>query len=313
MVNDIRQLILFIINARFLCTSSFTNSGLSTVPMATISSKGFVVLWILMFVGSTTFMTVPTMLWRRNRLSRALHRMDNILSYHDVSYTDPDSPDKQFDISSPIGHIKYHRQLYDALFVAVALVVSYMAVVCVLGVLLLYLVLGQYEEEPELISRGFSRFYNAIFLGLSAYTNSGVTLSSSNMVWYWDKPGVLVVMGLIILLGNVLFPYVMYMWIEASTALNRACAHSLQHHLESSFQFIRNYPRVVCTYFFCYDDVVYLLHISLLCIFLEWVIFSSLCVYRIRDSLLIYGDSKSYLTLMGLFQTLNSRHAGKVH
>jgi Trk-type K+ transport system membrane component len=279
--------------------------------MSVISSGGFAVLWILMFVGSTTFMTVPTMLWRRNRLGRTLGRMNSILLHYNVSYIDPDSTANPFDNPEPIECVKHHRQLYDALFVAVVLVMSYMMAVCVIGVWFLFLALKQYAEEPELRLRGFSHLHNAIFLGFSAYTNTGATISSSNMEWHWDKPGVLVVMGALILLGNVLFPYMMHLWIEAVTAINQKWSHSRQQQLNSSLQFIRRHPRVVCTYFFCYGDVVYLLHMSLLCIILEWAVFMMTCVYRGRDSFKVYGSNVSYLALMGLFQTLNSRHAGR--
>ena len=297
---------------RFLCTSSFANAGLSTVPMTDITSTGFTIVWIMMYIGSTSVMTVITMLWRRNRLGRALKRMDLCLEHYGVTPVDVTSAAWAVpnDRTEPVEYIKYHRQLYDSLLVAVGLIVVYMTTICVLGMGCLCVCLSTYPMDPELERRGYSHLHNSFFLSLSAYTNTGATLSSSSMMWYRDKPAVLVIVAVLMLLGNVLFPFMLYLCTEAVISINQKLTYQRQSRVQSSLLFIKRNPRVVCSYFFCYDDVVYLVHASLFCIVLEWCVFILICVIKERHSLQLYGDGVS-LALMGLFQTLNSRHAGK--
>jgi Trk-type K+ transport system membrane component len=63
-----------------------------------------------------------------------------------------------------------------------------------------------YPDPPEMVERNFSTLWVSAFMTMSAFTNSGYTLTSDSLMSYSDKPGVYLVLCLLILAGNTSLP-----------------------------------------------------------------------------------------------------------
>ena len=59
----------------------------------------------------------------------------------------------------------------------------------VCGTLIMWGILSLYPPHPEMVSRNFSNFWVATFLGASSFHNVGLTLTSDSLISYIRQPG----------------------------------------------------------------------------------------------------------------------------
>jgi Trk-type K+ transport system membrane component len=303
------------VDALYIAVSGTVNAGLTTISMSQLSKSIFIIIGILMLIGSSTFMLLPTITYRYYRLT-ILHN-DMTLYINNVS-----SDHKNYKI------VQYHLHLKQSLLIVIFIILSYMILLISIGILILYIALYNLPIEPELQQRNITNLQNAIFISISAYSNTGFTLSS-NSLYYYNTGGFynticLITIGILILSGNIFFPILIRYYIVLIkntityiiTITNRHNNDNIINHhhpcyslsqLLHSLDFILDNPRNICTHMFNRHDSIYLFQMGLMTIMLEWFVFILTCTYR--PSMLEYG-TPSHVIGLGLFQVLNTRHAG---
>ena len=314
------------INAWFNATSACVNSGLSAISPEDHSKSSYVVLGMLMLLGSGPFLLLPSLVQRCRVLSRYSQDMENAL--------------RSIMITEESKHvIRQHQLLYDASLVTIYGVVLYLVLCVSIGTILLVIFLPLQPMEPTLQERNISYFQNALFSSISAFTNSGMVMSPDSLVYIGDNPPVLVVYTALILTGNVLMPVLLrYLFLAmqrilqyyADTKSSRATSDALFSTITTvdgtlsadygtsvedavarvlrSLHFILNNPRLITTQLFLPMENNYLLQFFFLSNVLLFVIFLAVCFTN--DAFTSAYTSSPHTAFLGLFQNINMRHSG---
>lgn len=302
-----------IIDAWFLSTSAIVNGGLSTISMSSLTNNTFMILGLLMLFGNSTFMLLPPIFYRYYRLTKL---KVNIIKYLSAEIQDDDKS----------RVVEYYVRLQKSLRVAIIVISSYILFFLAFGTAMLTIILNFVDSNEELQERGFTNFQNALFLAVSAFSNTGLTLSSSNMTIYNKGDNtifIFIVCGILILAGNTFFPMFvrLYILLIQKTLLyirdhqmisnNRERLIRFDHSFAETLktlQFILDNPRNMCTLMFNTGDSFYLFQMGSICFLFEWIIFLTTTCYHnyLSDT---YGSVR-HVAGLGLFQVLNTRHCG---
>jgi Trk-type K+ transport system membrane component len=153
------------LNNWFDAASCTANSGLSAVAITDRSRSEIATLAMLMLCGSGAVLLLPTLIYRCYILHKLLPDMKNSLNRAYLS-------------RSTKKVIRDHILLYQGSWLMIWIIVLYLLLFLVGGALLLYACLTTEEMEPHLQESGFTHFQNAMFITVSAFTNSGSMIYS---------------------------------------------------------------------------------------------------------------------------------------
>jgi Trk-type K+ transport system membrane component len=288
------------VDAWFTATSATVNGGLSVLSMDELSHGGIAILQFLMVLGSSCFMLLPLLLYRCYCLNRYRPLMKECLAS---------------DLLSPADHrvIREYQTLLRASWIT-ALVVMFYIVFCIgLGFIVLVAALHLFPNEPALARRHFSYAQNALFLSISAFTNSGLAISEDGISYLSNNALALITMGVLILAGNTLMPVFLRRVLEL---LHWLCRHGIGFKREqkpeankwaAAVAYALAHPRKISTHLFSSANTQYLWQMSLIINSCEYILFVA---RALSVNALQHMGSKPVIAGLGLFQILNTRHCG---
>lgn len=223
------------VDSWFTAASAICNAGLNVVSSEYQPRSCLVVIALLMIIGGSSVMLLPTMIGRVIRLKKyrnlmkdclvtiqsspsslSFHQIENIINEstanehanHNASQATP------ADIKNCLIIIADYYKLYDALLAAVWIVFLYTFLWILFGAIFLYCGLLLRPLEPVLEARGITHLENAIFLSISSFTNSGLTISPNSLFYVTDNDFVLFISSVLILVGNTLMPVLLRYFIS---------------------------------------------------------------------------------------------------
>jgi Trk-type K+ transport system membrane component len=280
-----------LIDGWFTATSATVNAGLSVIEVHRIPKGVFAIIAWLMLLGSSSIMALPTMLYRCHKLRPFMHQIEKHLRLNVASESD-----KKL--------LRDYKDVYHASLFCSAAVIVYMLLWILFGSLFLYAGLKTRPMEEELQKRGFSHYQRAIFLAISAYTNSGLSLSSNGLVYVGSNSATVFWICALILGGNVMMPIFLRWQI---VLMYRIARFMNRLDIASAAKYVIENPRRITTILYSRRDTFYLLQVAVMWNIFTFLYFLISCIYR--DSLKKYGETP-ILAGLGLFQIINFRHAG---
>jgi Trk-type K+ transport system membrane component len=206
------------VDSWFTAASAICNAGLNVISPEFHPKESLAVIAILMTLGCSSIMLIPTMVVRVLRLKKYRSQMKECLTAiqsspsswsfrqleHQVDQQTASS--SQSDLKNILIIVADYYKLYDALIAAIVIVFLYTFLWMFFGTLLLYFGLLLYPIEPILQARGVTVLENAIFFSISSFTNSGLCISPNGLFHVTDNDFVLFVSSVLILVGNTLMP-----------------------------------------------------------------------------------------------------------
>ncbi|RYG67201.1 hypothetical protein EON64_07950, partial [archaeon] len=248
------------IDAFLLAASAMTNSGLSPVPMAHISPQGFVVLALLMLLGNTITMLMVTVALRRYRFCSVQRE---VRSYYQLHAQQRQALQLTEEDKIAIAH---HKVFDRALSVLLRILVVYFVSWLLLGTLLVYAALSLQPLPRELVVRGYSALEHAGFLALSAFTTTGLTLTSDSLVSLAHQPLAYLPLSLLIMAGNVASPIFLRLFVQLHVKLEHWLAQLDPRRnrrkdiklYRRALHFILTHPRKLTTHLFDPAQTFYL-------------------------------------------------------
>jgi Trk-type K+ transport system membrane component len=341
------------VDSWFTAASAICNAGLNVISSEHQPKESLALIAILMLLGGSSVMLLPTMTIRALSLRRyrsqmkeclvtiqsspsscSFTQLENLVDQEASTQTTPapspssasaspspslSSAASSSDMKNILIIVADYYKLYDALVVAIWIVFLYTFLWIVFGSIFLYCGLLLQPNEPILEQRGISRLENAIFFSISSFTNSGLSISHNGLFYLTENDFVLFISSVLILVGNTLMPVLLryfitlLLWIVRRLTLPRppyrmrGVAGLDWHRLSDALEYILQNPRRICTHMFTQTDSIYLLQFAILCNVIEFFFFIITCLPR---PVIEKGGSIGKLLKLGLFQTLNTRHAG---
>lgn len=309
---------LSIVDGLFLGVSAMTGTGLTTVPMSAISRPSFIILWILILIGSPTFMLLPTLIHKRrcfDVLNREIVRRQRNGSLPPLNRL----------TSNELNIITDFNLLADALYVLTIVILVYLISWLTLGIIFLTIAFSLKPIQPELLQRGFTSFDSAVFTTLAAFSNAGITITSDSLEGIADNPSAYLFISLLIIAGNTALPiflrlFILFiikldtLWgrfINIFTLSTATTAHSevdsRRRKTRKVLEFIINNPRRLTTHLFSGEETRALSMILLLLIITQYSFFLTTTMNR---SIALASQDRVTLAGIGFFQTLSTRSAG---
>lgn len=246
----------------YFSISAITGSGLAVDSMAVLTTPSLFTLSFLMFFGGSFFLAIPPIAYRQYCYLRKKETIVGKLG--------------------PFDNLDGYEELSAALRICCILNTFYLLLFNVGGTLCLYGALFLRPMEPQLVQRNINSFGNAAFLTISAFSNTGLTISSSSVFYHKDNPLAYCILGLLVLAGNTAAPTFLRWMAEiayySSECLGCVAAHFHLHlfvdlwpsssapPLTSHSRRRRRHRRLLCSAFpFLHDQISLNLHTAVRC------------------------------------------------
>eukprot|EP01052_Picozoa_sp_SAG31_P005147 SAG31_NODE_222_length_19895_cov_34.907626_12_plen_226_part_00 len=187
----------FLLDCCFVALNGVTATGLATVDITRMSGSAQFVILLTMQLGSATMLTLCPVYIRMRSLRAVLPKMTR-------SRTD------LLDLKR-FTRVPQWLVEYNALRLCVIVVLTYQLVLHVVCCGLLYTMLMLDDEAAAIVRSGsgfpdeeVSLAWFSVFTSVSAYCNCGFALHPLSFTLLSKKPGILLVVELLVLGGNVL-------------------------------------------------------------------------------------------------------------
>ncbi|KAJ5758136.1 uncharacterized protein N7511_006830 [Penicillium nucicola] len=205
--------------------------------------------------------------------------------------------------SSSIGCDEPGWAEYKALSLISALVVGYYVAFLSFGILCLGLWM-KYCRPEIAEADGVSPFWTGAFLATSAFANNGMSLLSANMGPFQRDAAPLLVTGLLILVGNTLFPCLLRLsiWVMRKMIPEKPAWHAWRR----VFDLTLTRSQDVCAYLYPSWHTWFLFGTILMLNSIMWGAFELAAINTVEIAAL----SPKYRVLDGLFQSLAVRGGG---
>jgi len=320
------------VDSFFMAISAMSGAGLTTIPMADITQTGLACIFMLMLAGGITFLLIPPVLYRLYQYRQFKPMVAEVLALRAViRKRAPDGVEGAVQESDLIGDFDLQD---EGLQLVAVVLVAYDLCFKLLGSLLLYGVLMSYGRldaldnpqlkdwmsptERQLYSRKKNHFWFATFTTVSSFNNVGFSILDDNYVQLADRPGVLLLMCVMIIAGNTGLP----IFLRAIFYLM-----SLARPRNRAIRFILDNPRRSTTAFFDRRQTAALTAILVGNLTLQYVFFLATSMGRDEikftyayDTVLVGGSNvtmqvrtpvpPSQLAVGGFFTSVSTRAAG---
>lgn len=281
-------------DALFLSVGGITSSGLSTISMANLSWFSLFVMAVLMSFGQLSVVILFITLYRIKKFKIVNQSIQQSRRTQLIpEYDQLDAKEKEI--------IAQQHLLFDSLALLSKVLFFYIIICQMIFGLMLLLSLYLYPNQPELEARGFSRIDNAVYLTISAYSNSGYSISSDSLIGLQFNPMAYITLSILILLGNTMMPIILRLIITHLSVSRDPTIHR-------PAKYILNHPHsVVHGILYDENDTILLFQGIIGLNIFQYVVFLifSLNNDRIPDYL-----SDSTLAGLGYFQAISTRCAG---
>eukprot|EP01031_Cornospumella_fuschlensis_P035440 gene35440-42957_t len=297
------------IDAYFLASSAMTNSGLATISMLDVSSSSFGIVAMLMIIGCPPFMLIITTCFRKYKFRQVQLKVSNYYFHH------VEEKQRLKLTAQNKATISYYETYDYALTMLIVIFVEYFVLWMAFGVFIEYGTLFIKALPTELVRRGFNRFDHATFNVVSAFSNSGLTLTSDSLVNMADNPAAYVTLSIIILAGNTALPIFLRLLVKLHVKVDawltrwdpRRNRRRDVKQYRRALHFVLTHPRKLTTHLFDPAQTFYLGLMLLLFIVLQYVFFLASTLNRQEARA---AHSVRQLLGIGYFQTLSTRTSG---
>ncbi|GKZ28319.1 hypothetical protein AbraIFM66950_003576 [Aspergillus brasiliensis] len=210
----------------------------------------------------------------------------------------PSRPDAGY-VQKKLGGVEYLALKFLAMLIMV-----YWLTCLFFGVLAIGFWLKARHPGLAASNNGVSPFWTGAFLAVSAFVNSGMSLQDTSMVPFREDTYLLLVLGLLVLAGNTLYP-----------CLLRFIVWTLRKILPGTpswatwgvtLDFILEHPRKLYTHIFPSRHTWYLAATVIILNGIQWISFETLSL-RNRE---VQSIPLGYRILNGLFQSVSIRFGG---
>ena len=150
-------------------------------------------------------------------------------------------------------------------------------------------------EHPELGTMSVEWF--AFFMTTSAFCNAGFSVLSSNLIVVCDSRGVLICLGILVLLGNTLYPVAIRVLITLLSRLSPS---------DDVYRELLDHPRKYYTHMLSHTETVLVMAIVAVFTFVEFFLFLGLDY----NEPYLAGYSGESRVNIGWFQSISTRTAG---
>ena len=273
------------IDVLFLCISAFTATGLSTISTFGFSPQTFGVIGFLMFFGSIFFHVIPPL------IARQYYNRKVLAQYKDrIEEIDPQV-------------IEEHNKLNDALKLSIGVCISYLLSWQVLIFVVYYGALHLHPQEPELVERGYSRVQDAAFVAASAFSNTGLTISSSSVYYIANNPLAYCALMLAIVAGNTCIAPFLYFSFWSLLKV-----YDFSRLDASAIRYVFQNPTKICQYTLSWEATRHIFFAMLAINIVQYVFFLPSAVYP-SVTLNDYGSMAKVAGMLS-FQTISTRTCG---
>jgi Trk-type K+ transport system membrane component len=286
------------VDAWFLSTSAVGGGGLSVRETKELTNSCFRTLQFLMFFGSGPVLILPILAYRVHRLGKYIDRM--IFAVQDNENCSEEDRNV----------IVEYFLIYSATKWLICLSVIYIFICVFVGSIILCGFLLLHDLEGEIKDRGISYYENALFLSISAFSNCGLTMSSNSLYYLSNNAGALIVIALLIVAGNTLFPvfmrclieFILYVLVRLKST--KTWGNYVTDDKISGLKYLLKRPRKLSPQLYGRKDTLFILQFFVLSYIVVMISFISSNEYENK-----YG-SKATVVGLSLFQIVNIRHAG---
>jgi Trk-type K+ transport system membrane component len=278
----------------FFAVALVTSSGLSTLSMTVFSKPNIILFQLIMFFGQTTATLLAILLYRCYRFRVTDDNISRARAHEEIPAYDDLSKEEQ-DV------IEDYNQVYNGMVLHAKILFYYIVSIHIVCVILLYFALCLQPNIPELASRGYNRLDNAVFLAISAHSNSGFAIASDNLLGIANNPCAYLVMAMLILLGNTMYP------IICRRIITLIARYSREESTKKTAQYMLDHPRRIANLFYSGSETETLVYAAVFLNLVQYVVFIGLTLNR---KAALQTHSQSMLVGLGFFQTISTRSAG---
>jgi len=208
-------------DAMFMSFSAACSTGLATVDLAQWSPFTQVVFLIVGQLGSIVVMTLPIVIVRRYHLRRAYR------GEHADARENNQSKNSAVLTTTTSSHLMVHENLeYKSLGKLLMIIPLYWFLVQFIG----FIIIGAYLSNTS--SRAFAivqennstPWFWGFFCAQTAFNNIGITPFSANLAPFHQDRLILLIMSLLIMSGNTLYPVFLrwFLWLCSKIARDKA-------------------------------------------------------------------------------------------
>jgi Trk-type K+ transport system membrane component len=287
------------VDCLFNAVSALTNTGLSSVLLRDFTPPGLLVLTLLMFLGHAVFVSLLPVYLHRFQLSH--HNQPLTVATDLVSSTNGEAPQILFPgdgpgdggrVSCPEIRSETSRDLERQALVTLSwLVPVYMTVFLCFGFAAVVCYISFNGSETV---GAMNPILTAMFLSVSAFSNTGLSPLDENMVPFAGSPLVLGPVAALILAGNCMFPPTLRFTIWGLSMVSDE---------GSVYKYLLQCPRRCYSLLFPQAQTTWLVATVVAFNVVDLVAFCSL---EWRSG----GGGAGVKLMDGLFQSLNTRSAG---
>eukprot|EP01038_Epipyxis_sp_PR26KG_P006614 gene6614-9081_t len=287
----------------FVALSSCTGSSLSTVSTLDLSVCSIVLTALLSIIGSPVSMLLITSLYRRECFYQSqLHAQKiNPITTNNLTIELPLDPIK-------IKMIQEYHLLDESLGFLNIIFIIYSYTCIGIGGMVIYGALWLRPNQIELTSRGFNRMDSAVFLSITSFCNTGLALTSDNVVGLANNPFVSIILGALVILGNTGLPIILrliLLWINKFGILFISSKNQKKYQHICSY--ILRHPGYLSTHIFSTEQTKTL---SIVFVFIILVLFIGFILGSVNNPNCNKYYSNLQLICIGFYQALSLRAAG---
>lgn len=193
---------------------------------------------------------------------------------------------------------------YLALKFLIMLIIVYWLTCLSFGILAVGYWIKAYHPGLAASNNGASPFWMGAFLAVSAFVNNGMSLLDNSMVPFRESTYLLLVLGLLILAGNTLYPCLLRFIIWSIRKMLPARPSWVKWVV--TLDFILDHPRRLYTHIFPSRHSWYLLATVIVLNGVQWISFETLSL-RNKE---VQRIPLRFRILDGLFQSVSNRFGG---
>jgi Trk-type K+ transport system membrane component len=277
-----RQNVRFI-DALFTCVSAVCCVGLTTLDLSTLTIASQVVLWVLVQVGCIVLTSTVPVLIRRHYFAKTMKEALRSLGMNEKECDRLLRQELEYRALGWVLTIAFVHMLFWPLLMAI-----------VWG---LYFTNNDSARAP-LDAGNVNPWWWSFFMATAATHNAGFSLLADNLVQFASNTFFLLSASLLILVGNIGYPLVMYG--------NVYLLHRIYGAKEPAFAFLLARPRKCFTHLFNRASTLILLGVMVFTTFFEFFLFLALDY----NEAYIQSFPPPVRALVGWFQAISTRCAG---
>ncbi|KAL7716156.1 Sodium transporter [Entamoeba marina] len=251
-------------DALFLCASSITGSGLSTINLQTTKVSIQILTYFLIFFGSIVLDSSYYIIVKLFRIATTK------LTVVDAEGVDQAVIDAAFAQAHHINKVETKTSI-----ILLITIISYYITVEIVGSVLI--LLFTIRDKDTFDKNNVNWIWFSVYHANSAFGNAGLSLFTNNLVNFQQNPPFLLTTAILIFLGNTAYPIV----LRGITFVLKIIFQRTRHN--KTFQYILKYPRRCTTHIFPTKPTGWLIAMFILILSFEFIAETALDFSRFKN------------------------------